>query len=296
MTQYTEQTYLLVGTVTKDLLPDNSFTIGGTITYASTIVKSLGWRPIIVTAAASDFRPPDYLAGVDWHILPSPETTTFRNEYTPQGRQQTIGPIARSIKAADVPPDCRQATLVHLCPLAQDVEAAVTTVFNINTLLVATLQGWLRQWNSQGLVSLGGWQEVVEILPKLQAAVISIKDIEDDWNFAKMWAAHIPILIVTQGQEGCTIFCQGQKMAVPPRPSRPIDPTGAGDVFATAFFIRFYETGQMWQSAYFANVTASMALERPGPEGVPDLAEIEAYIARNPVEAPGYLEFSAAFR
>ncbi len=295
MTQYTDQTYLLVGTVTKDLLPDNSFTIGGTIAYAGAVVKNLGWRPIIITAAAPDFRPPDYLADADWRVLPSPATTTFRNEYTPQDRQQTIGPIARSINAADVPPDCRQTTLVHLCPLAQDVKSPVTTVFN-NSLLVATLQGWLRQWNGQGLVSLGGWQAVVKILPKLQAAVISIKDIEDNWDFAKKWASFLPTLIVTQSQDGCVIFHRGQKITVPARPARQVDPTGAGDVFAAAFFIRFYETGQMWQSAYFANVTASMSIELPGPEGVPDLAEIEAYIAQNPMEAPGFLENSTAFR
>ncbi len=285
MTQHAGQTYLLVGTVTKDLLPDNNFTTGGTVTYAATTVKRLGWRPTIVTAAAADFRPPDYLVDVDWRILPSPETTTFRNEYTPQGRRQTIGPIARSINAADVPLDCHHAALVHLCPLAQDVASNVATVFN-NSLLVTTPQGWLRQWDEQGIVSLCDWCSAGEISPKLHAAVISIEDIEGNWAFAEKWARQIAILVVTQDKDGCTVFHQGQKMIVPPRPSQPVDPTGAGDVFAPAFFIRFYETGQLWQSAWFANVTASMAIERPGPEGVPDRSEVEAYIAQNPIKSP----------
>jgi hypothetical protein len=285
MTQPINQTYLLVGTVTKDLLPNDRFTTGGTVTYAGAVVKRLGWQPVIVTAAAPDFRPPIYLADADWRILPSAATTTFRNVYTPQGRQQTVGPIARSIGPADIPTDCRDIPLVHLCPLAQDVEPAVTTVFD-NSLLVTTPQGWLRQWDEQGIVSLGDWRGAAEILPKVQATVISIEDIEGNWAVARRWAAQTSILIVTQDKEGCTVFHNGQSLAVPPRPAQPTDPTGAGDVFAAAFFIRYHETGDLWQSAYFANVVASMAIERSGPEGVPGREEVEAYIARHPAQMP----------
>jgi len=276
-------TYLLIGTVTKDLLPDNNFSIGGTVTYATVVVKTLGWQPIVVTTAASDFVPPHYLADVDWRVLPSPHTTTFRNEYDSQGhRHQTIGPICRPINTADIPADCRQLPLVHLCPLAQELDPSITEIFN-DSLLVSTPQGWMRQWDAQGRVSLGEWVGADKILPKLQVAVISIEDIEEQWDIAYNWAARIPVLIVTQGEAGCTILHQGQEIAVPPRPAQPVDPTGAGDVFAAAFFIRLHETEDLWQSARFANVTASMAIERFGPEGVPTRLEIESYLAQNPV-------------
>jgi sugar/nucleoside kinase (ribokinase family) len=282
MTQNNHRTYLLVGTVTKDLLPDNSFTHGGTVNYAGAVVKNLGWRPVIVTAAGPDFTPPAYLADADWRILPSAATTTFRNEYTPQGRRQTVGPIARSIRPEDIPADCRHLPLVHLCPLAQDVELTVANVFD-HTLLVTTPQGWLRHWDDRGIVSLGDWRGAAEILPKLQATVISIEDIEGNWAVAEKWAGQTQILIVTQDKEGCTVFNEGQRLTVPPRPAHPIDPTGAGDVFAAAFFIYYQETGHLAQSAYFANVTASMAIERVGPEGAPLRHEVEAYIAQNPL-------------
>lgn len=283
MTQYTQPPYLLVGTVTKDLLPHDRFTIGGTVTYAGAVVKRLGWQPVIITAAAPNFTPPPYLADADWRILPSPSTTTFRNVYTPQGRQQTVGPIARSIGPADIPADCQNISLVHLCPLAQDVEIAVTGLFP-NSLLATTPQGWLRQWDANGIVSLGDWQGAAEILPRVQVTVISIEDIEDNWAVAERWASQTSILIVTQDKEGCTVFYQGQRLVVPPRPAAPTDPTGAGDVFAAAFFIRYHETHDLWQSAYFANVFASMAIERSGPEGIPSRAEVEAYIAQYPAE------------
>jgi sugar/nucleoside kinase (ribokinase family) len=90
--------------------------------------------------------------------------------------------------------------------------------------------------------------------------------------------------VVTEGEKGCTVFHQGLPFSVPPRLAYPIDPTGAGDVFAAAFFVRLSENDDLGQAAYFANVTASMAIERPGPEGAPDRVEVEAYIAEHPIQ------------
>ncbi|MFN8454570.1 MAG: PfkB family carbohydrate kinase [Anaerolineae bacterium] len=285
MVHHNDRTYLLVGTVTKDLLPEDRFVYGGTVNYAGVVVKNLGWQPVIVTAAAPDFAPPAHLAEAEWHVVPAAVTTTFRNVYTPQGRQQTVGPIARSIGPADIPAAYRRLPLVHLCPLAQDVELAVADVFEQATL-VTTPQGWLRRWDEQGLVSLGDWRGAAEILPKLHATVISIEDIEGDWAIAERWAAQTAILIVTQDKNGCTVFHGGQRYAVPPRPAQPLDPTGAGDVFAAAFFIRYFETDDLWEAAYFANVVASMAIERIGPAGAPLRDEVEAYIAAHPALRP----------
>ena len=280
MDQNQDRTYLLVGTVTKDLQSDNSFTIGGTVTYASTIAKNLGWKPVVITRAAPDFTPPEHLTDVEWHILPATCTTTFRNDYYPEGRIQTIGPIAESITQADIPAIYQHVAIVHACPLAQDVAPEVVSAFD-QTLLAATPQGWLRQWDETGIVSLGGWKKMETIFPRFQAIVISIEDVEGNWDIVERWAKQLSILIVTQGEAGCTIFHQGQQEGIPTRSANPIDLTGAGDVFATAFFIRLCETNDLRQSAQFANVTASMAIERLGVAGAPTRNEIEAYLAQN---------------
>ncbi len=279
-------TYVLIGHVTKDLQPDGTFSVGGTVTYATVIVKNLGWHPVVITTSAADFKPIPYLADVDWRIIPSPETTTFRNVYDKFGhRHQTVGPIAGAIHLADIPEKCRKAAIVHLCPLTQEIEPEIVSGFNENeSLLVSTPQGWMRRWDEQGRVFLGDWYGAEKVLPRLQIAIISIEDIESNWSIAEQWAAQTEILIVTRGDAGCTIFQKENKILVPPRPATPVDPTGAGDVFAAAFFIRYFETGDLARSAQFANVTASMAIERHGPEGAPHRYEIEAYLAENPVE------------
>lgn len=278
-----EKTYLLIGTVTKDLQLDSTITNGGTVTYASVIVEKLGWQPVIITTADSEFTPPDYLDHLDWHIVPSLYTSTFKNRYDMHGhRQQTIGPIGSPINAVDIPTDCLQADIIHLCPLAQDVDTSVVSACSSGQM-VSTPQGWMRQWDESGIVSLGEWTSADELLPKLNCSVISIEDIEGDWRIAEKWARQTTTLIVTIGEEGCTIFHKDTRQTVPPRPAHPVDPTGAGDVFAAAFFVRFHETGDLWQAGRFANVAASMAIERVGPQGAPNRHEIEAWLAQNPV-------------
>ncbi len=269
-----DKTYLLIGHVTKDLLPEGGFVVGGTVTYAAVVAKRLGWHPVVVTAAEPDFKPPACLDGVDWTILPSDQTTTFKNQYVAEGRQQVVGPVARSIVADDIPSNFRRPAVVHLCPVAQELEPSLAELFP-DSLLVATPQGWMRRWDADGVVSLDNWRGAEEILPQLRAAVLSVEEIQGDWAVAERWAKQIPVLVVTQDKDGCTLFHRGEKRSFPARAARVIDPTGAGDVFAAAFFIRWAETGDPGQAAVFANVTASMALQRPGPESAPSRIEVE---------------------
>jgi sugar/nucleoside kinase (ribokinase family) len=267
----------LIGHVTKDLQPHHSFTIGGTVTYAAMTVKQLGGSPIIVTTAGPDFTPPSALADADWRILPADTTTTFRNEYTPQGRRQWAGPLARAIHPEEIPPDCRQAELIHLGPVAQEVAPEISTIFPPSTPIMATPQGWMRQWDETGRVFPCAWRAASALLPRMQVVIVSDEDIAGDWVLAAAWAAQIPILIVTQNAAGCTLFYQGQKRAIPSRQAEIVDPTGMGDIFAAAFLMRLAESGRPIEAAYFANVTASMALERPGLAGIPTRREVEEY-------------------
>ena len=54
-----------------------------------------------------------------------------------------------------------------------------------------------------------------------------------------------------------------------------VDPTGAGDIFACAFFFRLYNTRDPWESARFATQIASRSVTRPGYDGIPNQEEID---------------------
>jgi sugar/nucleoside kinase (ribokinase family) len=55
-----------------------------------------------------------------------------------------------------------------------------------------------------------------------------------------------------------------------------LDPTGAGDIFATAFFTRLYTTRDPWEAGRFATHLAAYSVQRRGLEGIPTPDEIQA--------------------
>jgi len=63
-------------------------------------------------------------------------------------------------------------------------------------------------------------------------------------------------------------------MDSPPRPARLVDPTGAGDVFAAAFFIRLSQTRDPWEAARFATQVAARSVTRRGMESTPTREEM----------------------
>jgi sugar/nucleoside kinase (ribokinase family) len=55
---------------------------------------------------------------------------------------------------------------------------------------------------------------------------------------------------------------------------KEVDSTGAGDVFAAAFFARLYNTRDPWEAARFANQMAAISITRAGLAGIPTPAEV----------------------
>lgn len=275
------RTYLTIGHVTEDRKPDGSFTRGGTVLYAAATAERFGWKAVVLTACDRRSEPPNGVADGDWYVIDSNATTTFRNECGPRGRKQVIEAVARGIRPDSIPRRFHGADLVHLAPVANEIDIKVAHQFS-KEFKVATLQGWLRKWDATGVVTPRKWPEADSVLPLLKAAVLSIEDIEGDWSVAESWASKAPVLVVTQGEQGCTVFHEGRCDRIRSRPAQEVDATGAGDVFATVFFILLFETGDVVRSAALANIAASMSVEQYGIEGIPLRREVEDYMRRIP--------------
>jgi sugar/nucleoside kinase (ribokinase family) len=54
-----------------------------------------------------------------------------------------------------------------------------------------------------------------------------------------------------------------------------IDATGAGDIFAAAFFSRFHATNDPWAAARFATNLSSFSVTREGLASIPTAEEIQ---------------------
>src|SRR5688572_16077574 len=140
---------LVIGHVTKDVTPDGGYTLGGTVSFSSLTAQRLGRRAAVLTRCERlpDLR--EYLEsqGVALHRVPAEVTTTFENVYKNGNRTQRIGPVAPPVPADSVPPAWRDAAVVHLGPVSQEVPAEIADSFPASTTIGVTPQGWLREWD-----------------------------------------------------------------------------------------------------------------------------------------------------
>ncbi len=259
---------LAIGHVARDLVGDRAVP-GGAVTYAAHTARALGLTAAIVTSARpGDLEP---MPGVAAHVVPSAATTTFRNTYRDGRRLQTIEAVAGPIGPDDVPVEWRDAPHVLIGPLANEITPAVARLFP-GSVVIAALQGWLRRWDSDGIVSPRPWNGR-DVLPHVDAAVVSAEDPADPADIDR-WADIAPVLIVTLGDRGARLHLDGAWHEIPPFPAREIDPTGAGDVFAAAYAVSFRETRDPLRSARFASAAASLSVRGHTTSTIPTRPQI----------------------
>ena len=263
--------FLAIGHVAKDLTRDG-YVLGGAVTYAALTAKSLGLSAAVVTSCGPDIDPHAALPDIPMHIVASEETTTFANVYERGRRRQSILGVAVNLSDSDVPPDWRRAPLVLLGPVARELEDSNASAFGRQTV-GASIQGWLRSWDDTGEVSPRRWSGD-GLLPGMAVAIFSDDDSPEEDQIAN-WAGLCPVLIHTHGGEGYSVHVQGRWHHLPAFPANEVDATGAGDVFAAAYLIRFQESGDPLVAARFASAAASFCVEAEGAAGIPTMAQVE---------------------
>ena len=265
---------LLVGHVCRDETPDGP-RLGGTVTFSGLTARALGLRTGILTSAPDDLLPlMAPLDGLAVSRVASQRATTFVNRYTPQGRRQTITGRAASLGWDAIPEAWRRPGIVHIGPVADEVDPALTGRFP-GSLVGVTPQGWMRAWDDAGQVSFKGWSLPETVLRAASAAVFSIEDVQGDEALAADMARQCPVLVVTRGAGGCTLFVDGSPQHILADPKPEADPTGAGDIFAMAFFARLRSSGDPVAAACFASALAGQSVTRTGLDSIPTPGEID---------------------
>jgi sugar/nucleoside kinase (ribokinase family) len=264
--------YLVIGHISCDLTPDGR-RLGGTAAYAALTGCALGLRTGVVTARGGEVSL-DVLDGIQVSNAAAEHSTTFENLYTPQGRHQIIHHIAPDILYENVPQIWREAPVVHIGPIAGEGKSLVDRGF-ASSMLGLTPQGWMRTWDDRGRVQIGPWPEALHALSRANAAVFSIEDVGGDEEQIEAMANKCRVLAVTEGAAGSRLYWNGDLRRFRALRVKEVDPTGAGDIFAAAFFWRFSITHDPWAAAKFATHLASFSVTRRGLEGIPTKDEIQ---------------------
>jgi sugar/nucleoside kinase (ribokinase family) len=205
-------------------------------------------------------------------------TTTFENVYTSQGRRQMIHGVAATLTAEAIPAHWHPA-IVHLGPVARECDPALVDAFG-DAFVGVTPQGWMRRWDQGGHVTRGPWDEAEAVLSRADAVVLSEEDVEGDEDLVTHYAARTRLLVLTRGAAGCTVYAAGQARSFPAPVVRAVDATGAGDIFAAAFFVRLERSGDPWAAARLANCVAARSVPRPGLAGTPSVEGVARCEAR----------------
>ena len=264
--------YLVIGHVAHDLTPSGS-RLGGTAAYAALTARALGLRVGVVTACGPETGL-EALNDILVVTTPSRQSTTYKNIYTDEGRWQVLHHQATPLSFDSVPGTWRRTAIIHLGPVAQEVGAVLPGSFS-PSLLGLTPQGWMRAWDESGRVRQVAWESAEQALGQAGAVVVSIEDVNGDEEQIEFMAAHTRVLAVTEAAGGARLYWHGDQRRFRAPEMDEIDATGAGDIFAAAFFIRLLATKDPWEAARFATQLSARSVARAGLEGIPTAEEIQ---------------------
>ncbi len=266
--------YLSIGHVTRDIHEGRS-SLGGTAAYSAVCARALGRTPAILTAGKKDHQ----IRELDGFLIKwktSAHSTTFENKETDHGRKQILHAIADPLLPEDVPLDWRSSPIVHLGPVAGEVDPGIIDIFP-DSFIGLTPQGWMRARDESDVVHYHPWDHSDELLQRADAVVLSIEDVMGDEDLIQSYVSRTNILVVTEGYHGARIYWKGDVRYLSAPKVLVVDQTGAGDIFAAAFFDRLETTHDPWESARRAIQIASRSVTRVGLAGVPTTQEIRSF-------------------
>lgn len=265
--------YLLIGHITHDVTPEGP-RLGGTVSYGAHTAVALGLRVGLLTSARADeplLRKLPPQARVV--CIPSEHTTTFENRYADGRRTQYIYHRATTLTPDMLPPAWRRARLVHLGPVAYETDPAFASTFE-NSAICVTPQGFMRFREPDGLVRTVPWDSAEQVLTRARLTVLSEEDIRHDPGLEVMFARLAPLMVVTRAERGGTVYRNGSASSFPAEEVEQVEPTGAGDIFATALHAALDRLGDLDRAIRVATYLAGQSVTRVGFASAPTPEEV----------------------
>lgn len=267
--------FVAVGHLTQDVTEDDRRRPGGAALYAALLAWRLGLRVGLLTSLGPDFPREVIPREIEVVGPPAETTTTFRLDYHAGSRRLRLLSRATPLGPSHLPAHWSEASLAYLGPVADEVDPRLAAAFP-NAAVGVGAQGWARRWGPSGEIRVRPWENPEPVLRETQALFLSRDDIEGWEEEALALFQQVPVGAVTLGAAGAVLFVNGERYPVPPAPAREVEPTGAGDVFAAAFLIRYAETQDPWESAGYAAAAGALTVEGEGIAGVPSAEALAA--------------------
>lgn len=272
---------LVAGNVTLDRTSDGGWTPGGPSLFASRAFAALGARVSVVTSME-----PGYDQGVFENIaLRAAEPAAlprYANTYDAQGNRTQLllaegSPLhlLPHISSSETP------DIVFITPAYHEFTKAPLRFKG--SIVGVSLQGPLRAVDAHRRVVHHPEPFAVasKFLRRGWIGFFSEEDSADGEALARYISGLGAVAVLTRGYNGATLFdSDGTHHHWDAFAAEPVDPTGAGDCFASAFLFRLAETEDLASAMRFALAAGALAVEGRGLAGIASREAIETRMTR----------------
>jgi sugar/nucleoside kinase (ribokinase family) len=138
----------------------------------------------------------------------------------------------------------------------------------------------MRDWPHEtgGKVKLNHLRLPGDLLGRLDGVIVSDEEISLARDTVERVGSR-RLGVITRGEYGARVVYGGEHADLPGYKVHAIDLTGAGDVFAAAFFTRATDrTASAITATRYANAVAALSLRGIGPDGIPTAHEVEEFL------------------
>ncbi len=272
--------FVVCGHAVRDIVP-GGWRLGGTVTFAAVQAHRLGLSVGVVTRADADLDVRAELPFAEVVQGPSPRSTSFENHYVGGQRKQRVLSLAAPVGIDDVPDAWRASAIVLVGPVFREIEATFAAALDDAALVGVSPQGWLRALDDDGNVTRIAY-DGAPFWHGADAIFVSDEDLLGGRDDAKPWIEGEVVVTMTESHRGAQVWSAGGWRRIDAFPEDEVDPTGAGDTFATAFLIRLHETGDVDAAVRFGAAAASLSISGIGAAAMPRRDEIEARMDEYP--------------
>ena len=268
---------MVAGNVTEDRAPGGGWVPGGPSLYSARMAHALGARVTLLTALSPGFDR-SCLDGLEVRPSPVSMLPRYANSYNERGERTQLllhpgEPLVIGAQEFDPEPD---ALLVAPAYHEFDATPAIPARFK-----GVDLQGPLRATDGEVVKPHPDPRGVaVRFVREGDFVFFSEEDTPDADGLASYVAGLGATALLTRGYRGATLFSKGIQRHLAAIPATLVDPTGAGDCFATAFMVRLAETGDVESACQFGLAAGALAVEGHGILAIPSREQIEQRLAR----------------